>query len=172
MAAIPTSSSSNPPTRRPSARQARERLRQLGSLIEAQAALGWAVILVLIALLGVIYLNQTSRIATVGRQVQMLQFELSELRRDNRELERHIAEAQSLPHLQQEAARLGFSQAQPEDIEYIIVPNYLVSAEVDGLNVSLGETAVTPQPPATIVEALQLAFQQRLNNLMQGEARE
>jgi hypothetical protein len=35
---------------------------------------------VLIALLGVIYLNQTSRIATVGRQVQVLQYQLGDLK--------------------------------------------------------------------------------------------
>ncbi len=171
MTAIPSSSSTKAPARRPSARQTRERLRQLGSLIEAQAALGWAVILVLVALLGVIYLNQTSQTASVGRQVQLLQFKLSELKRENRELERLIAEAQSLPKLQAEAARLGFSQARPDDIEYIIVPDYLVSVEAIQMDQGAVETAVVV-PPDTILEALQLALQQRFNSLVQGEARE
>ncbi|MFO7539320.1 MAG: hypothetical protein R6X32_14870 [Chloroflexota bacterium] len=169
-----TINSSKPPVRRPSARQARERIRQLGALVEAQAALGWGLILVLIALLGVIYLNQTSRIATVGSRVHQLQYNLNELKRQNGELERLIAEAQALPSVQSEAQRLGFSQAQPADIEYIIVPNYPVPGAVDELTLGVHEveTAVLPQPPATLTEALHLALTERVNSLMQGEARE
>jgi cell division protein FtsB len=166
--------SSKPPARRPSARQARERLRQLGALIEAQAALGWGLILLLMALLGVIYLNQTSRIATVGHRVQVLQRDLNRLKLENSDLERQIAAAQTLPHLQREAARLGYSQAEPDEIEYIIVPNYPAGGEVSevGIGGSGGETAVLAPPPATLSEALQLALMERINRLMQGEARE
>jgi cell division protein FtsL len=167
-----TMESPKPPTRRPSARQTRERIRQLGALVEAQAALGWGLILVLVALLGVIYLNQTSRIATVGSRVQNLQYNLSELRRQNGELERQIAEAQSLTHLQREAERLGFSQAQPGDIEYLIIPEYPAAGAVEEWRSGGGETAVLSPPPATLAEALHLAFKQRINNLMRGEARE
>jgi cell division protein FtsB len=169
-----TMDSAKPPARRPSARQARQRLRQLGALIEAQAALGWGLILVLIALLGVIYLNQTSNIATVGHRVQVLQGELNKLKLENGELERQIAAAQTLPHLQSEAARLGFFQAQPDEIEYIIVPNYPAEGDVNevGIRSSAGQTAVLTPPPATLSEALQLALMERINRLIQGEARE
>jgi hypothetical protein len=122
-------------------------------------------------LLGVIYLNQTSRTATVGRHVQSLQYQLNELKRENGELEKKIAEAQSLTQLQNKAIHLGFTQAQPDDIEYLIVPDYPVVSEPVARQ-SLGETAVFAPPSATMAEALQLALQKRISNLMQGEARE
>lgn len=173
MTAIPSSSpSSKSPARRPSARQARQRLRELAALVEAQAALGWVLILLLFALLGVLYLNQVSRTAGVGWQMQVLQRDLGDLKRENRELERQIAEAQSLTHLQREADRLGFSQAQPADIEYIVVPNYLVTTELAQTGMAEMETAVVPAPAATLTEALQLMVQQRLNSLITGEASE
>ena len=152
-----------------SPRQSRERSRLLGRLTEAQAALGWGVILILAALLGTIYLTQTSRIATVGRNVQFLQFELEELERQNIALEQAIAESQSLERLQNEARRLGFVQSQPEDNEYIVVEDYPVTATPPPAPL-VEETAVLPDPPASIIEATWLHLQGRLNNLIQGEA--
>ncbi|MCA9969310.1 MAG: hypothetical protein KC425_03795 [Anaerolineales bacterium] len=155
-------------SKRQSARQARERSRRLGWLTEAQAALGWGIILILAALLGVIYLSQTSRIATVGRRVQFLQEELDALRRQNAALERQIAEAQSLEYLQAEAQHLGFGEANPEAIEYLIVPDYPQAPSEPML------PAATPQPPPakTMGEALWLAVRGSVTDLMRGEAQE
>ncbi len=71
-----------------SSRHTRELGRKLSKLTEVQAAIGWGLILLVIALLGVIYLNQSSRIATVGRRVQTLQYDLGEIQRENADLER------------------------------------------------------------------------------------
>ncbi len=149
-------------------RRKRDQFKQLKQLTEAQAVLGWGVILLLAALLGAIYLNQTSKIAAVGRRVQALQEDLEDLKRENGTLERQIAEAQSLERLQQEALRLGFKQARPDDIEYIIVPDYPVA------------TAVSPSPPEpplaappeTISEVIWLALQKSVSRLVYGEASE
>ncbi len=152
-----------------SARQTRERVRRLGWLTEAQAALGWGVILVLVALLGVIYLTQASRIAAVGRQVQVLQNELIERKRINADLEQDIAEAQSLERLQQEAVRRGFAQAQPEDIEYIAVLDY--PAETVALEIT-PEPTQPPKPPQSMGEAIWLTIEDSIGHLIRGEARE
>jgi len=154
-----------------STRRKREQLKRLGWLTEAQAALGWGIILILAALLGAIYLNQASRIASVGRRVQVLQNELESLKRENADLSRQIAESQSLERLQQEAIRLGFIPARPDDIEYMIVPDYPVS---NGEPALLNETppASTPAPPETMSEAAWLAFKARIGNLIYGEASE
>ena len=151
-----------------SSRQRREEMKRLGQLTEAQAALGWGIALVLIALLGTIYLRQTSQIATLGREVQLLQINLDDARRENGEMERQIAEAQSLVRLQAEAARMGFVPAGADDIDYIIVEDY-------------PETAVSIQPIATITpaeyptnmtEAMLWMIQSSVTNLARGEARE
>lgn len=135
-------------------------------LTEAQAALSWGIILALGALLGTIYLYQASRIASVGRHVQDLQNELDEIKRVNAELEREIAEGQSLTRLQSEAERLGFVRARPEDIEYLVIPDYPTA-------VSQTTTPAAPQPPPpieTVWEALATAFQNSVNNLVRGES--
>lgn len=154
------------------ARQTREQLKRLNALTEAQAALGWGVILVLAALLGTIYVSQASRIASVGRRVQILQNELTELKRQNNDLERDIAAAQAIDRLQAEATRLGFVEADPADIEYIIVPDYPAELEeTDPLEIPPTVTAVPP-PVETVREALWLYLSDRFSDFIRGEARE
>lgn len=156
-------------TIRRSTRRTREQAKRLKQLTEAQAALGWGVILIMVALLGVIYLNQASGIAAIGRRVQSLQGNLENLKRENAVLERDIAEAQSLERLQQEALRLGFIQSRPDDIEYIVVPNY--PAEASTLELVAESTGKTP-PPETMGEVLWLALKARVGNMIYGEASE
>lgn len=152
-----------------SSRQKREQAQQFKRLTEAQAALGWGVILLLSTLLGVIYLSQASSIATIGLRVQNLQEDLDFMKRENSALERQIAEAQSLERLQQEALRLGFIQAQSDQIEYIVVPDYPVLPESV-------EPIVTPSvsvPPAeTIGDVLWLSLRSSISNMIYGEASE
>jgi hypothetical protein len=147
----------------------RELARRLGWLTEAQAVAGWGVILVLAALLGAIYLNQASRIATIGRRIQIQQSELDELKRVNGELEREIAEAQSLERLQAEAVRLGFIPAQSDNIEYIVIPGYPLEESAPQAAVPDTGPAV---PPATAREAVWLALQAAGSALIQGSAHE
>ncbi|MEJ2747238.1 MAG: hypothetical protein P8183_04900 [Anaerolineae bacterium] len=152
-----------------SSRQKREQARHFKRLTEAQAALGWGVILLLSALLGVIYLSQTSHIAAVGRHVQVLQEELDVLKRDNNDLERQIAEAQSLERLQRDAQRLGFVQAQSGDIDYIVIPDYPVAAETTP---TPAPPVVTTPPAETIGEVLWWALRGSISNMIYGEAGE
>lgn len=155
-----------------SARQTRELARRLGWLTEAQAALGWGVILLLVALLGVIYLTQASRIAAVGRRVQVLQNQLIDLKRENAELERQIAEAQSLETLQETAVRQGFTQALPDDIEYITVPNYPAATAEPILAATTPKATTTVAPPATMGEAVWFAVRKSVGDLIRGESHE
>lgn len=159
-------------TERRSARRTRERARRFSSLTEAQAALGWSIILVLVALLGAIYLSQASRIATVGRRVQVQQNQLQALKRENSALERRIAEAQSLERLQQEAIRLGFIQAQPDDIEYLIVPDYPPESSAAAAVEATPEPTPVPLPPETMHEAIWLSVKASIGNLISGESNE
>jgi hypothetical protein len=150
--------------RRPKAKK--DRRQKLLWLTEAQAALSWGVLLALAAVLGAIYLHQTSGIARVGRMVQSLQYQHSEIRRANAELERGIARAQSLERLQSEADRLGFELADPEDIEYLVILNYPLS-EPTG---SDSEAELKPVEIETITEAIFRAFASRISGLGRGES--
>jgi hypothetical protein len=150
-------------------RQAREQAKRLSWLTEAQAALGWGIILILVALLGTIYLSQASRIAAVGRRVQILQNDVETLKRNNTNLERQIAEAQSLARLREEAIRLGFVEAQPEDIEYIVIPGYPVMV---GDPLATPTPVVIVEPPKTMSDALWWVAKASISDLIRGEASE
>jgi hypothetical protein len=152
-------------------RRKREQLKRLGWLTEAQAVLGWGLILILVALLGAIYLNQASHIASVGRRVQVLQNELERLKRENALLARQIAEAQSLERLSQEAALLGFVPARTDDIEYLIVPDYPAAPAASFSGSDPGEPPVA-ESPATLREAIWLALKAGIGDFIYGEAGE
>lgn len=158
---------------RPKPRQARELARRLGVLTEAQAAAGWGVIVVLAALLGAIYLNQASKIATIGRRVQMEQNELDEIKLVNAELERQIAESQALERLDVEARRLGFVPSTPADIDYVVIPNYPVEAAGEPADITATEPPEAPlAPPETMWQAVALALRDLGIDLTRGETRE
>lgn len=155
------------PEEKPRPRQARELARRLGLLTEAQAAAGWGIIIILLALLGAIYLNQASKIATIGRRVQLEQQTLDRLRLENADLERRIAEAQTLDRLMSESRRLGFIPSSPPDIDYIVIPNY----PTEPIATTLIEEAPPPKPapPETMLEAISLTIRGMGIGLTRGE---
>ena len=130
------------PEEKPRPRQARELARRLGLLTQAQAAAGWAVIIILAALLGVIYLNQTSKIATIGRRVQREQADLDEIKRQNAELEQRIA----------------------------VIPDYPSEPAADVIVETADEAR--PTPPGALWEAIALTFRDLGIDLTRGEVNE
>lgn len=155
---------SSRPRKRSSARW-REQLRRLLKLSEAQAVLGWTILTMLAALVGTIYLVQASSLAESGRRIQFLQFDLSDIKRENGELERQIAEAQALPNLQDRARSLGFYIAAPEEVEFIVVEEYPAV-----LPEPTPEPEIRPEPIDTIDVALWLYIRQSFTDLQRGEA--
>lgn len=156
-----------------SGRKKRQLARRLGILTDAQVAMGWFVILALAALVGAIYLNQASDIATTGRRVQILQNNLSDLKRDNAALERTIAEAQSLERLQQEAARLGFVRAAPDDMEYLVVTEYPArppAVDVPAANMTAQSVSQMQPAAESIGEALYLALRASVSDMVMGQS--
>lgn len=139
---------------------------KLVRLTEAQAAISWGVLLALAFLLGAIYLFQTSQIASVGRRVQVLQNRLDAAKQANAELEQEIAEAQSLERLQEEAARLGFVKATPQDVEYLVILDFPAPVEFE----TSTELETTTASAETIGEALWMVLQSGLSSLMRGES--
>jgi cell division protein FtsL len=153
-----------------SARQTRELVRRVGKLTEAQAAMGWGVVLLIITLVGAIYLNQSSEVAAIGRHVQELEYELNQIERENDEIKREIAEAQSLERLQKEMRSMGFVPSTFYEIEYLVIPEYPDSAAPTR---AFGAREQKPARPVdTISEALQIVLQDWLDDLMRGESGE
>ena len=162
---------SQQPTLNRSARQTREVVRRLGKLTEAQAAMGWGIILLIVTLIGAIYLNQSSKVALVGRNVQQLEYDYNEVQRINAQFEREIAEAQSLERLSREMGRLGFVPSSNADIEYLLIPDYPAMAATP---VTLDTKPTKPAGATvdTIQEALLLVLRDRIDDLMRGESGE
>lgn len=158
------------PTPQRPTRSLRQQAKRLIWLTEAQAALGWGIIIILVALLGAVYLTQASRIAATGRQVQILQGDLTDIKRVNSTLERQIAEAQSLPLLQERARALGYVQANPNDIEYLVIPDYPTGPPP--IAAPPPEAVPTPEPILTIQAALWYAVKDYVAGLIEGESSE
>jgi hypothetical protein len=94
------------------------------SLFQAQAALGWGVVVALMALLGVVYLTLGSDSIVSGYHIQQMTWELTALQRENAQLEARIAKFEDVGNLQSRAQEMGFVAAGPEQIEYLRVDNY------------------------------------------------
>ncbi len=151
---------------RESRKAKKERKKSVFWLTEAQLALSWGVLLTLAALVGAIYLYQTSRIAESGRRVRILQSNLDETKQENVELERDIAEAQSLNRLQEDALKLGFIPASPADVEYLVIPDYPDAPQI----APTPESAVQSEPADNLVEAIWLAIRDSIGDLIHGES--
>ncbi len=152
-----------------SSRHTRELARRLSKLTEVQSTVGWGLILLIIALLGVIYLNQSSRIATVGRREMVLRDDLIEIERINADIERDIAEAQDIKRLMDEAQKMGLIVAQPGEIEYLVVPRMPAVVEYGRQE---SQPAVGSTPVESMSEGLWLVFESGISSLMRGESSE
>jgi len=87
--------------------------------------------LVLVAMVAGIYLNITVRATLAGREIQILQSDMTNNRRSNSDLETQLASLSSIESVQQRAEALGFQPADPKDITYIVVPGYTPKRSVD-----------------------------------------
>lgn len=153
-----------------STHQTRELTRKLRKLTEVQAAVGWGLILLVMALLGVIYLNQSSKIAAVGRSVQELRAEINTIQRENSEIEREIAEGQSLLRIQEEAERMGFVRAESIFVEYLVIPPF--TTVTDNIEERPVQNIAEAAPVESFGDALLLTVNAAINDLMEGESGE
>lgn len=92
-------------------------------LHNAQLALGWGIILLMVGLASGVYLSQVSQTALVGRNAELLSIELRDLRFENAKLRQQIAEAQSLARMQAQTQTLGlgYVNADPAEVEFLTV---------------------------------------------------
>lgn len=85
----------------------------------------------LAALVAGIYLNVTARGTLAGRQVLMLEADITDHKLANADLEVKLAEASSTEKMEQHAQALGFHPATSDEITYVVVPGYVPQAEIN-----------------------------------------
>jgi hypothetical protein len=81
-------------------------------------------ILIGVAVVAGVYLNITQRTATIGRDIQGMQYEIEELQLSNADLETRLAYLTSGTQMHVRALELGFQPIERDQIEYLVVPGY------------------------------------------------
>lgn len=101
--------------------QAKARRGQLARYLELDGGRTLIVAAVIFALLSLISLGQTGRLATQGYELANLQRTRTELLREHGALQLQLSEAQSLPAIEGRAKALNMQPMQPEQLRYITV---------------------------------------------------
>ncbi len=92
---------------------------------QSQLATIMALVLIVAIIIGALYLAQVTTVATTGRQNEDLQNYRDRLVRENEQIRADIAALRSVPRLLRRAQELGFTYADRETIEYLIVDGYM-----------------------------------------------
>ena len=101
--------------------QAKARRGQLARYLELDGGRTLIVAAVIFALLSLISLGQTGRLATQGYELANLQRTRTEPLREHGALQLQLSEAQSLPAIEGRAKALNMQPMQPEQLRYITV---------------------------------------------------
>lgn len=80
--------------------------------------------LVLIALVASLYLVVSAQVATYGREIQRMQYDIQNVQRSNADLQSQLAYISSAANIEERINELGLQPAQPDQIVYITVDNY------------------------------------------------
>lgn len=92
---------------------------------QAQVVAVLILLAVVSLIIGGLYLAQSTTNITTVRDIELLRRERNDLLRDNEALRAEIASFRRIDNLMTRAAALDFENAQPEDIQYLIVDNYV-----------------------------------------------
>jgi cell division protein FtsL len=75
-------------------------------------------------IIGALYLSNVADMSTTGRELEILLLERDRLQQRNEQLRVQISELRSVPRLLARAEELGFRQASPAEVEYLVVEGY------------------------------------------------
>lgn len=132
---------------------------------QTQAVAAWSITLLIIAVMGGLYLTVAARAGAAGRDLQRLEASKTELTLQNNELRATLAQLRSVTRLAGRARELGYSAAQPEQIEYLAVPNYPQPVTAAA---TVSAADMPAAPPASLGAWLLEAFQQLLTGQSGG----
>lgn len=91
-------------------------------------------------MIGALYLIQSTTTTTTARVLDQMSDQRDRLERENERLRVEIADLESLPLRMTRAAEMGFREAGPGDIQYIVVEGYRYNRPV---------ATATPTPTPT-----------------------
>jgi len=100
------------------------------------------------AMIATLYLMVTSQAAIVGREIQDLRLEIINTGHTNADLQTELARLTSKNEMERQAFALGFRPVEPEEVEYLYVPGYVVLATAPELQPS------TPNIPPEYTQSL------------------
>jgi len=90
----------------------------------------WTSVFLLVVLgfgmIATLYLMVTSQAAIVGREIQDLRLEITETEHQNADLQTELARLTSKDEIERRAYALGFRPIEPEELEYLYVPGYVI----------------------------------------------
>ena len=145
-------------------KEKRENLIQAYSLTpwrgQLQLIVWFSAVVIGLALVAGVYLNVTARAATVGREIQFLQYQILDLQRENADLENQLASLPSVSAMEQRAKEMGFQAVPPQQLVYIEVPGYAGRQEV--------VMAPPPVPVVSYADQLPPEFTQTLFEWVQA----
>ena len=78
------------------------------------------------AMVASLYLMVTSRAAIVGREIQDLREEIISTEHVNADLQTRLANLTSKAEIDRRAYSLGYRPAEPEELEYLMVPGFVM----------------------------------------------
>ena len=138
-------------------RVARQEFDPIAWLTSTQWALGWAIVLMTLAIAGGIFLAQVSRTALAGRNAQLLNTQLNDVRIRNAVLEQNLARSQSLTELNARTSELEstYNMVTMEEIDKLTVVVLPPDAE-------RAELRAPDIPPAAVEQVVWMWFQDRV----------
>jgi hypothetical protein len=99
-----------------------------------------------LAMISALYLDVTSQTAIIGREIQTLQYDTSEMQRGNADMQTRLASLLSTRTMEALALAMGFRPAESGEIQYLIVPGYVRSPGVS-LAIARPSTSAPATPP-------------------------
>lgn len=90
-------------------------------------------VVVVFAMVAALYLNVTSRTAIAGREIQDLTDSIALSQQVSSDLQTQLANLTSAKVMEDRAREMGFRPVQPAELEYLVVPGYVVK---DAVNLS------------------------------------
>jgi len=117
------------------------------------------VVLVMGAVVAGIYLNVTARAVTVGQEIQVMQNQIDDLKRNIADNETSLAYLTSTSVMEERAKEMGFHPVEQGKIIYVMVPGYHERQEIhlasEPQQVIVSEQKLSPAFTVSLLEWLQ-----------------